>query len=133
MTNHEEIFTSKCRVRLLEPNLLENKILDGFTMDVGDVEELKKVNIAMTEDGHYAILVIFGHLSEVTKGARELIASKEFQRNTIAKALLVDNIGHRLVGNFYLAVNRPHIKTRLFTDRELAIKWLKEELLKSKS
>ena len=130
MTNHKEIFTSKCRVRLLEPNLLENKILDGFTLDVGDVEELKKLNIAMTEDGHYAILVIFGHLSEVTKGARELIASKEFQRNTVAKSLLVNNIGHRLLGNFYLSVNKPYIKTRLFTDRDVAIIWLKEELLK---
>jgi hypothetical protein len=130
MTNHKEIFTTKCRAQLLEPNLLENKIRDGFTLNAEDVLELKKVNIELTNDSHYAILVIFGHLTEVTKEARELIASKEFQRNTIAKALLVDNIGHRLVGNFYLTVNRPHIKTRLFTDRDLAIKWLKEELLK---
>jgi hypothetical protein len=130
MTNHKEIFTTKCRAQLLEPNLLENKIRDGFTLNAEDVLELKKANIELTNDSHYAILVIFGHLTEVTKEARELIASKEFQRNTIAKALLVDNIGHRLVGNFYLTVNRPHIKTRLFTDRDLAIKWLKEELLK---
>lgn len=130
MDKLKEIFTSKCRTQLLEPNLLENKIRDGFTLNAEDVQELKKANIELTNDGHYAILVIFGHLTEVTKEARELIASKEFQRNTIAKALLVDNIGHRLVGNFYLSVNRPHIKTRLFTDRDLAIKWLKEELLK---
>jgi hypothetical protein len=128
MYNHKEIFTSKCRARLLDTNLLENKILEGCILDAEDVLELKKVNIHLTNDGCYAILVIFGHLSEVSKEARELIASKEFQRNTIAKALLVNNIGHRLLGNFYLSVNKPHIKTRLFTDRELSLKWLRDEL-----
>ena len=128
MENHAEIFTRKCRARLLEPNLLENKILDGFTVEPDDVHELKKANIELTHDGNYVVLVIFGHLSDVSKGARELIASKEFQRNTLAKALLVNNIGHRLIGNFYLSVNRPAIKTQLFTDRELAIMWLRQEL-----
>ena len=126
----KEIFTSKCWATLLEPGLLENKILEGHVLEPDDVQEIKKVNIDLTNDDNYAVLVIFGHLSEVSQGARELIASKEFQRKTVAKALLVTNIGHRLLGNFYLSVNKPAIKTRLFTDRESAIEWLKAELNK---
>jgi hypothetical protein len=133
MNHHKEIFTSKCRATLLEPGLLENKILDGHILEPDDVHELKKVNIDLTNDDNYAILVIFGHLSEVSQGARELIASKEFQRKTVAKALLVTNIGHRLLGNFYLSVNKPAIKTKLFTDRQSAIEWLRAELNKMRS
>ncbi len=130
MTLQKEIFTSKCRAVLLEPGLLENKVLDGYTLEADDVLELKKVNVELTNDDNYAVLVIFGHLTEVSQGARELIASKEFQRKTVAKALLVTNIGHRLLGNFYLSVNKPSIKTRLFTDRNSAIDWLRTELNK---
>lgn len=133
MTQQKEIYTSKCRATLLEPGLIENKVLDGYTLETDDVLELKKVNVELTNDDTYAVLVIFGHLTEVSQSARELIASKEFQRKTVAKALLVTNIGHRLLGNFYLSVNKPSIKTKLFTDRYSAIDWLRAELNKVRS
>jgi hypothetical protein len=131
MANQREIFTPKCQAILYEPHLVINKVLDGHTLDANDILELKQANISLTEGKLYAILVLFGAMTEVTQDARELIASKEFQQNTIAKALLVNNIGHRLLGNFYLSVNRPHIKTRLFTEQETALSWLRSELQKN--
>jgi hypothetical protein len=128
MSNQKEIFTSKCRVTLLEPNILENKILDNCIIEVEDVLEIKEINKHLTAGSHYAALLCFGTMTEVTQEARELMASKEFQQKAVAKALLVNNVGHRLLGNFYLAVNKPHTKTKLFTVREIALNWLRQEL-----
>lgn len=97
-------------------------------MEVEDVLELKKLNKSIAEGKPYAIVVRFEHLADVSKKAKELIASKEFAEFTMAKALLVDNIGHRLVGNFYLTINKPFMKTKVFTDKTAAIEWLKSEI-----
>lgn len=132
MTKQHELRTSKCIVAFVSPQIVENRILDGQVMEVDDIKELKLANLELTGGKEYAVLVIAGHLSEISKESRELIASKDFAQNTVAKALLVTNIGHRLVGNFYLSVNRPYIKTKVFTDRNLAIEWLSNELNKSK-
>ncbi len=120
--------TDKFRASLIEPHIIENVVLEGHTMEVEDVLELKKLNKSIADGKPYAIVVRFEHLADVSKKAKELIASKEFAELTIAKALLVDNIGHRLVGNFYLTINKPYMKTKVFTDKAAAIEWLKSEI-----
>jgi len=59
-----------------------------------------------------------------------LVASKDFQGKNIAKALVFDGLGQRIIANFYMRVNRPHIKTAVFGDRQRAILWLQDELAK---
>lgn len=120
--------TDKFRASLIAPSIIENVVLQGQTMEVEDVLELKKLNKSIAEGKPYAIVVRFEHLADVSKKAKELIASKEFAEFTMAKALLVDNIGHRLVGNFYLTINKPFMKTKVFTDKTAAIEWLKSEI-----
>ena len=73
-------------------------------------------------------MVISGHLSSVSKEAREVVASREFMGKTLAKALIVDSLKHRIVGNFYLSVNKPNIKTKIFSERAEALKWLRIQL-----
>lgn len=133
MTNQIEIFTAKCRITLLEPNLLENYVVDYAVIELDDLLEAKKINQELTKGEPYAAILTFGEMTEVTKEAREQIASFEHKQNTVAKAILVNNIGNRLLGNFYLSVNKPHIKTRLFTNRESALNWLRSELDNSKT
>ena len=132
MTQNTEVFTSKCRITLLEPNLLENFVLDYAVIELEDLLEAKKINQELTKGEPYVAILTFGEMTEVTKAAREQIASFEHKQNTIAKAILVNDIGNRLLGNFYLSVNKPLIKTRLFTSRESALEWLRHELKNAK-
>jgi hypothetical protein len=132
MIQSTEVFTSKCRITLLEPNLLENFVLDYAVIELADLLEAKKINQELTKGEPYVAILTFGEMTEVTKEAREQIASHQHKQNTIAKAILVNNIGNRLLGNFYLSVNKPFIKTRLFTTRETALEWLRQELKNAK-
>jgi len=113
---------------VLEPGLIENFVKPGMNMEAKDAWEMKKINQDLSEGKEYVVLVSSGHLASVSKAAREVIASKEFVGNTLAKALLVESLGHRITGNFYLSVNKPFLKTRIFTDREEALKWLRLQL-----
>lgn len=123
-----EITTSTTTIRLLGKNVLENKVRDNAIIDVEQIHEIKAANMQLCGGEDYVVLVDSGHFSTITKEARELSACPKFAQNTVAKALLVYSLGHRLVGEFYIKVNKPKIITKVFTDREKAISWLQAQL-----
>lgn len=123
-----EIKATNFTARLISENIVENVVHDNVTIDVEDVIEIKKANKELTNGNRYVVLVDSGMITTITKEGRELSASAEFQENTLAKALFVRSIGHRLIGNFYLKVNKPVIKTKIFDCREKALEWLNSEV-----
>lgn len=61
----------------------------------------------------------------LTKEARENAIKLEKDTPVIASALIVNNLASRIVANFYIKVNKPKIKNKLFGTMEEAAKWLK--------
>lgn len=121
----KKITTSKFEVTLLENGIVENYIKAGIVVEAEDLEELKKISSDLAGHKPYMILVTSGELASFSKEARELSASKAFITNAEAKAIVVDSIAKKIIGNFYLKVNKPYLQTRLFSDREKALEWLK--------
>lgn len=119
---------SKILVSLIESGMLENRVLADMHIEEEDIEEVKRKNMSLMGDKKYVILVVSDSGGTISSDARRLTASPEFQQNTLAKAFLVDNLPHRIIGNFYLSFNRPAIPTRIFNDREKAMEWLRSEL-----
>lgn len=124
-TDKNTFSNDKHSSKLIEPGIIENTIMPGVHIEVNDIQEIKSNNLGISKGRRYVVLVTSGFLSSISKEARELTASKEFVINTLAKAILVENPGHQLIGNFYLNINKPSIKTKLFTDRAKAIRWLR--------
>ena len=124
----DDITTESATIRLVTPKIVENIILDYTTLEKNHVLEIKEINKQLTKGQPYAVLVDSGMLTTISKEARELSASVEFSDITIAKALLVRSMGHRLVASFYIKINKPHIKTKIFSNREFAIEWLKTQV-----
>ncbi|MBD3637098.1 MAG: hypothetical protein HUJ25_07095 [Crocinitomicaceae bacterium] len=121
----QEIKTSSATIRLISPGIIENIIRDNSVLDILEIKEIKAANEEMAEGKKYVLLINSGQYTSITKEGMELSASETFQRNTIAKALLVNSLGHRIVGNFYIKFNKPFIVTQIFSDRDKAISWLK--------
>ncbi len=96
-------------------------------MEVEDFYELSKVNYHLVKSKPYTVLASAEELTSFSHEARELVASEKFAGIAIAKALLISGLSQRIIGNFYIRVNKPHIKTQLFTDRQEAINWLREQ------
>jgi hypothetical protein len=71
---------------------------------------------------------VFVDITEVkgaNREAREYLASDEVAHIQVACALLVDTALSRLVGNFFLGLNKTKFPTKLFTDEAKAMEWLK--------
>lgn len=115
---------------LIEPGIIENTFKGGQLIDDDDMRALRKANMSIVGDQPYTVLVQAEELINFTIKARELVASKEFRGNNVAKALLIRSLGQRIIANFYLKIHKPYIKTKLFSDRKKATDWLREEYKK---
>ncbi|TND07770.1 MAG: hypothetical protein FD123_2921 [Bacteroidetes bacterium] len=101
-------------------NTVDNHLFTG--------EESRAITEALgTVSGGIArpVLKVAGKYSSADESARIYTASPEGLRYTLADAVLINSMAQRIIGNFYLQVNKPSKPTRLFTSREDAIKWLK--------
>ena len=57
--------------------------------------------------------------------SRNYASGKEVSKITEAMALLIKSPVSKVLGNIFLGINKPPYPTKLFTDKEEAIKWLK--------
>lgn len=123
-----EFKTSKCIIKLISPTIVENKIIDGCDINLIDLTEIRNINLKLTNGKPYVVLLDAGEYTSITTEAREISATENFSKNLIAKAFVISSIPQRIVGNFYIKVNKPFASTKLFTSKEKAIEWLNDEL-----
>ncbi|MGE0566545.1 MAG: hypothetical protein AB7O73_01235 [Bacteroidia bacterium] len=115
----------KGKTTLLEDGIVETTIYDGKYLECEDLIALKNANMKLTGGKEYGVLFDTGELTSLSKETRELAASKEFAQNTVAMAILIRNLGHKLIANFFINVNKPHITTKVFTNKKDALVWLR--------
>lgn len=64
-------------------------------------------------------------MKSMAREARLYYASAEAQAVASAVALIIDTPVSRVLGNFYLGLNKPLLPTRLFSSEDEALEWLK--------
>jgi len=66
-----------------------------------------------------------GTLTTIDPAVREYLASNARYAHKTAEAFVVQNLGQRIIANFYLRISRPPCPTEVFTTEEEAINWVK--------
>jgi hypothetical protein len=70
------------------------------------------------------VLMIAGNNTEFDESARTFSAGPEGTKFTLADAIVVNSLAHKLIANFYLKINKPLVPTRVFSNEHDAEKWL---------
>ena len=70
------------------------------------------------------VLIDMSKISEVSKEARDYFANERTSTIQRACALYITSAIGRVIGNFFMGMNKPQAPTKLFTNKEEAIKWL---------
>ena len=109
--------------------IIRLQLNDRADIEVHHIDEIYKANQRLSEGSKYSLLVIIGKYTNVSPEARELAANKELSKNRTSLAFVTDSLAHKLVVNFFIKFNRPSTPTKLFTDEEEAIRWLKGKSL----
>jgi hypothetical protein len=64
-------------------------------------------------------------LASVAREARQYYSGKEAAQTVRAVGLLVTSPLSRLIGNFFMVINKPPVPFRLFTSETEALEWLR--------
>jgi hypothetical protein len=91
------------------------------------VENSKFVN-SLYVDGKFPLLIDARGIKSMSYEARHHFSVRGRKTNTCAFGIIIGSAISRVLGNFYLGINKPTVPTKLFDKEAAAVEWLKQFL-----
>ncbi|MDO9300624.1 MAG: hypothetical protein Q7T89_04535 [Anaerolineales bacterium] len=122
----EIIVTRTARVWLGEDGIVRGAILPDLELNEADAQENVAAFARAGKGQKKPVLVDISHIRKgLTREARAYYISEATAKVVSAVALLVGSPISKIIGNFFLGLNKPQMPLQLFTDESEAVKWLK--------
>ncbi len=113
-------------IRLYNSGIMYQTYKDGSELKKEDSDhEMMLYRKKFCKDTSRPILVELDNVKTVSKESRAIYSSPETAEVISAAALLVGNPVSRIIGNFYLGLNKSVMPVKMFTNRDEAFLWLK--------
>lgn len=103
---------------------------DDHEFNIIDAKESLKDIEQITKGKTLPILKIPGKYSSIDNEARKFISSPEGMKYSSAEAFVTTFLPHRIIGNFYMKINKPVKPTAFFETEKQAVEWLKQFVTK---
>lgn len=122
---NKNIELKKATVFLRPDGIVQINTKNVDELSLADFQEIVET-IGIVGDGKKCpVLSVANGYINVDKNAREYSASEEGNRFTLADAFVLNSFALKLVGNFYLKIDKPISPTKIFTNTNYAVEWLK--------
>jgi hypothetical protein len=95
------------------------------SIDLAAAKKIVEDRINFQQQVDYPIFCDIRSMKNADKAARDFLA-KEGSSYTKGVAVIVDSPMTKIIGNFYLGLNKPTSPTKMFTEREDALEYLKQ-------
>ena len=100
----------------------------GLVLTRDIATQVLRIGLEIVEHPPVPTLVLMQEIARVDREARAFFASTEYLSLTSQSALVVGSPVSRVIGNFFVGLNRLKYPCELFDDPELAIAWLRSFL-----
>lgn len=111
-------------IERLDSGIIRSYYKYDVTLDIDKSKEVHEVVGKLTEGKASPQLFIACFGMDVTKETREWGACEESNKYTLASAIVCNSMAHRILGNFFIKVQKPVRPTRMFSNEEAATEWL---------
>src|ERR1700751_1086967 len=91
------------------------------------VENSKAVN-SFYKEKKYPLLIDSRNIKSITKEARDHFSIQNRETSITSFAVIIDSPLSRIIGNFFMGLNKPSVPAKLFNNENEAINWLKQYL-----
>lgn len=123
---NKTIHTNVAHIQLMD-DYLYTEFDDMCTIDVDEAKEMTRLTLKLCEGKSYPFITsMLGITVNINSDAREYFAKNE-DINSIRtlQAIIVNNTPSKLVANFFIKFHKPAVKTRLFTNLDDALEWVR--------
>ena len=76
----------------------------------------------------YPLLIDARNIKSISKEARDNFSIKNRDTNINSFAVIIESPLSKIIGNFFMDLNKPSVPARLFNSEEDAVVWLKQYL-----
>lgn len=125
-TMGKTIETATAHISLIEANIVKIQFKQDVEVDLEDVKQNHEASQVLAGGNKHLVLLDVRGYAIGSDKAKVFSASKHPASYRIAVATLVSSLAARLRGNAYIRFNKPKVPTRLFSQEQKAIEWLKE-------
>jgi hypothetical protein len=98
----------------------------GFEGGLQDAQNMVECIAKLSPHKKIPIIVIYSDFNFFDNEARSFVASDLVSQTVAADALVINSSGLKILGNIYLRINKPQRPTKIFTDLDLALEWVKQ-------
>jgi hypothetical protein len=123
MTERE---TEKIKFKIGDDNILYTDCFPNTTMELEDGVESTRISLELINNTPLPLLCNLNNVTKMTIECRNHFSGKEHAASFSKAALLVSSPISKIIGNFFMGLNKPIKPTKLFTNKEKAIEWLKQ-------
>ncbi len=106
---------------------------ENAEIEIPEIDEMNIYLRSLVEDGP-CYLIVFPGVGSISSHEARKHAAKLKNKNIIAEAIIIDNLATRLLANFYMKINRPEQRIKLFSNEKAALEWInsiKKEMKKN--
>jgi hypothetical protein len=111
-----------------DDGIVRTKVKPEAEISVNDAMENTEVVTSFYVDKKYPILIDSRNIKSMTREAREHFSARGRDPKTSAFGIIIKSPISRVVGNFFLGLNKPAVPTKLFDNEKDAVEWLKKLL-----
>lgn len=115
---------SKIDVLYLEHDIMHYKVKKNCLISMDDVNQCLAILEEFDANKSFRNLYELGKNSKIMEDVKDWASDSEGNTQTIADAIIIQSLGHKLIANTYLKVKRPPKPTSVFTNYRKAIEWL---------
>jgi hypothetical protein len=76
----------------------------------------------------FPLLIDARNIKSISKEARDFFSIQNRSTNINSFAVIIDSPLSRIIGNFFMGLNKPSVPAKLFNNEQDAIMWLKQYL-----
>lgn len=117
--------TRTSHYRHLPGGIIVQEIHSSSTQTLADARENVQAFNTLAAGRKHACMVDMRVPYQMERSVREYYASPEATALCSAIAMVVRSPVARIIGNLFLAMNRPPVPVRMFTDDAEAVAWLR--------
>lgn len=123
--NERRAETRTAIIELRDDGILMVSMKKGSAVTIEDAEENHLASARVAGDARLLVLVDVRPAVSITREARIYFADENVRSNTVAQALIIDSGVSKVIGNFFIGLNKPKFPVKLFTSEDKAVDWLK--------
>ncbi len=97
---------------------------DEASLELKDLAELQKSQVELMGEKPCKVISVICPEFTVTQEVRDFGKTDAAHKYIAASAIVCNTLAHRILGNFFIKIQRPPRPTRMFKDLDSAIAWI---------